>query len=444
MLLGYLDVFTDIYAVMLYFSRKQYYFVSLSVLFIALPTAIAVLLQKGWGTRLVALCQCALLREVVYSIYRNQEETAMLGTLKLLESVVEACPSSLLQLYILLLAWMQRSTAHTSSVSARTDTVEDRSSGLVPTFSDQVILFSVGVSVVSTAWTLSYACRSERERRWVGDNTICTLAASCVWLEQHTDISTLQLCVCVYNLAEVIFRLLSMASLFLVVGGYGLVFLAGSFLIRGYLAYVFGEFDDLPQSLAKNRRQAVLGGDDESRERSNSFASSVVSAVVSSLSLFAVVKVLCCCMFSLVTDTVWLQNRKLILILHVQTGLEGVICFFFLLVVPSEQLGIDTYDAKALSIVYVAAVAWCVKLALAIWRWVLLFSMSDDTATDDDELDGDSIRNSDIDQSDADSRCDFSSSRITTCTDDGQATTLPFDIECNDANKELWQIFDDV
>jgi hypothetical protein len=366
-LVGYADIVTDVFAAALYFSRGQIYYFALSVLFMALPTAMAVLLQKGWGTRLVALCQCALLREVFLSVSRDHEETAMMGTLKLLESVAEACPSSLLQLYILLVAWMQRARAVSSS-DVGTATFSD-GSGLLPTASDQVILFSIGVSVLSTAWTLSYACRTEREQQRTGDKSIFTGCVCCVRMEQLTHISLLQLTVALYNLSEVSFRLISVCALFLAVGGLGLAGLAFSFVLRTILAFLCGAFDDLPQSDAQYRRRVATG---ERNQLAEGAAVGSRCGACYLMSLFAVVKVLSCGLFAVVTDTVWLDNSRLCLFLHVVTALEGAAFFLLLLLLPPpEDFDRDSYRSKIFSMLLVAGAFWCIKCALAMWRWRL-------------------------------------------------------------------------
>lgn len=357
-LVGYADIVTDIFAAALYYSRGQVYYFALSVLFMALPTMVAVLLQKGWGTRLVALCQCALLREVFLSVSRDKEETAMMGTLKLLESVVEACPSSLLQLYILLIGWMQQNNASETGVFSWM--------GLLPTLADRVILVSIGVSVISTAWTLSYACRTELEQKCTGDKSLLATWICCVRMEQLTDISLVQLTVFVYNFFEVSFRLISVCGLFLAVHGLGMGGLALSFLVRMCIAYTFNAFRDLPQSSAKYRRHVASGNaaasqfDGLPRRRSRRCH----------FSLFASVKVMSCCLFSLVTDTVWLDNPTLCLVLHILTTLEGAAYFVLLvLLTPSNKFDEQSYRSKAFSMLFVAGICWSLKCALGVWRW---------------------------------------------------------------------------
>ena len=311
LIVGYTDVVTDIFAASVYYRSNQTDYFILALMFNLIPMCISIGLQENFFSRFLAATQLLAVRETYRSLVLKQE-TPMLGSLKLLESVVEACPSSLLQLYILLQAWL------------------DGTSGLLPSTSDSVILFSIFSSLCSTSLTLVYALQTDAER------SSAPLSACCALPERLLGFKFLEILFFLHHVSELMCRLTAVCALFLAYHQYALIGLTLSLLARFFLA---SRYNSLPQLATTGN----VGGN--------------------------VVKLLCRGIFALVSDSVWASNIPLTAWLTALTTLEVVIYFSLLFSSPRGKSYSKPDRMQALLAVSVAA--WACKMVLYLSRmWI--------------------------------------------------------------------------
>lgn len=106
LVLGYLDVFTDVYAVVSYYQVHIWWF-ALGLAFLVGPgivAAIFFLRLETMRTRMYAALHLGLLMEAFNSI-ENEAYSHVLVTLRVVEPLYESVPQLILQVYALLVEW---------------------------------------------------------------------------------------------------------------------------------------------------------------------------------------------------------------------------------------------------------------------------------------------------------------------------------------------------
>jgi hypothetical protein len=208
----YFDIFTDILSIMVFYLKSQYKYFILALMFNIIPLMLSVILQKGKGVKLMALFQIIIIREIYYSI-RGKIHTPMLSTLIILESVVEACPSALLQSYVLLLNWIENPI------------------GFISMFSSKILLLSIIISIITTSKTLMLYITTDESKYKIKTKSIL------VWFN-IIDIPLEY--IMLYHIFEEIFKLITYSCLYVILGVYGVIIYSISYICRGYFAlYVY-------------------------------------------------------------------------------------------------------------------------------------------------------------------------------------------------------------
>jgi len=203
----YVDIITDYFTLSIYYKRGQFRLFGLALAFVAIPTVLSVSIRKGWWGRFLSLTQLSILHETIKA-WRDEQETQLLTTLTALESVLEACPSALLQFFALWDTWFE-ADIHENGVS------------FIESTTDLALLGSVVLSCLATSRFLSDFLTTTQER------DIVFLSG---WSVLDTPIFFV-----LYHFCEESFRLFTLVALFLAVRAYGLLFLALSFLMRCFL-----------------------------------------------------------------------------------------------------------------------------------------------------------------------------------------------------------------
>lgn len=217
-LVGYVDVVTDAFACYVYFSREQYRFFALALSFVLLPQLVLISMQRSWWTRLMSVCQMTLLYEA-YRSWVDEKESSVLKNYKVVESVLEACPSALLQLYVLLLISLQTDRA-----------ILDSSTNIV-------LCLSIAMSVMSISKALGSGILSAADSELMG-GTSFEIKGFVV----NTTFVSLML----YHVIELSFRLLSLCTLFLGLKSYGLLFVLLGLAMRSAIAFTAGKWKFYP------------------------------------------------------------------------------------------------------------------------------------------------------------------------------------------------------
>lgn len=203
LILGYIDIISDIVsAYVIYESGQRGIFAVQVVIFVLETLMVAgVGLQTGENMLEIfsSLTQTRFLVEAVRSWWGYRETTAF-AVIKLIEVIVEACPSALLQLVVVL----------TSD--------EDLSSG-----NSLFLLFSVFISTVSVSTLLwnQYPAKDEFKDK---------LSPVLLFASHYAGMS---------------FRLATFVAMFAAIGGYGFFLLVVSLLVRWMLVAGSGKSDTL-------------------------------------------------------------------------------------------------------------------------------------------------------------------------------------------------------
>jgi ankyrin repeat protein len=208
----YLDVITDYFTLSVYYKRAQYGLFALALMFVAIPTVLSVSMRRGWWGRFLSLTQLSLLDETIKA-WNDGQETQLLTTLTALESVLEACPSALLQFFALWDVWFETSDRiHNSFVSSTTDLA---------------LLGSVALSVLATSRFLSDFLTTKSEREVVWEAGLVVMQTPLLFV--------------LYHVCEESFRLFTLVALFLALREFGLLILIIGFLSRFWLITVWFE-----------------------------------------------------------------------------------------------------------------------------------------------------------------------------------------------------------
>ena len=347
---SYVDVITDVTSLLIYYQSGNMAYFAMGLSFMLIPSSMVMALQHTHVDRMLALLQLLLLKEFFVSYFYKREETPVLSTLKIIESVAEACPSALLQVYILL-DFILRPGAPTHL------------GGLG--IANSIILFSLCMSVFSTAATLSNAVvlPEETETTFTGYSVKCLCMSCCdansnnpyvsargsgssrlriAEQEGNKPLSILvsslfRMYAMTLHFFEISFRLLAMSSIFLAVGRYALPMLLVDFMLRYAIVRYITE-----------------------AETTKSWSDFV--------------KFCCRVLLSLATDCIWIENRLATFFLCVLTIGEGVFCASTALYFSAYTK--DNYDRdRIVAMIYVGICALTVKMLLLGSRYLSVYFM---------------------------------------------------------------------
>lgn len=313
-LFAYIDIFTDVVAAYLFFYRGELELFILAVVILVVPIILAVCLPgQSIKQRALSFFQLRLFYEAVVSC-KVQVETSMLTTMKLLESVVEAFPSSLLVLTSLLYDY---------SYSKNSDAAD---------FVSKIFLLAtVGLSVISTAWTLSNALMTIEEIQLARKYTLVSFLQPA---EMLLGVSLFRMIVFMYHIFEITLRISSMAGLFIVanpVYTVPAVFFAGV-AIRSAAAILFSA-----EKIIELRKNGI-----------NFFGRSLLS---------------------LVTDCVWSGHYSLSIVLRSLSTIEAT-SYLLLFVLRS-----DASTAVVSNTVSSCIACFVLKFFFGWLRWISLFRL---------------------------------------------------------------------
>jgi ankyrin repeat protein len=308
----YFDIVFDVINAYTFYQNQQFKYFTLALCFQVIPLFAAVTLQKGWGTKVMAIFHLSIIREFYHSI-RGRVETPMMCTLRIIETCLEACPSALLQLYVLVTAWIvNESEGHAARGFY----------GFLPTSQEQLLFLSILISIGSTSITFIKFVSSEKDRSLMPVKSII----NCFVDIQPEKLSNVEGVYC-YHCCEEVFRLLTLAVLFISLRGWALAALAVSYLLRMLLATQIHKTENFAECTRK--RQFV--------------------------------KILLRIALSQITDCLWYNHFKLTFHLQVLTTLEGLACSLCLLYIQET----NTFSlSRVKMLLIVGAMAWVLKTSL--------------------------------------------------------------------------------
>lgn len=190
-MMAYLDLLTDIYVTYILWTEKKYFFFTLQILFSNAPGFFLALMESDPWMIMANLLQLNFAIET-YKSLRGHEETQEFLLLKLFSAVVEALPSSVLQLIVVL---------------------TDKAS--MASFSQAFVVFSLTISIMSMAWVFHKLYIPRKEIKHQISTTIRILG----------------------HFAELVLRGLTFAAYFLTVGVWFFAGLFAAFILRFFITH---------------------------------------------------------------------------------------------------------------------------------------------------------------------------------------------------------------
>ena len=306
----YFDIAFDIINAYTFYRKEQYRYFSLALFFQVIPILAAVSLQKGWGTKLMAILHLSVFREFYHSI-RGKVETPMMCTLRIIETCLEACPSALLQVYVLISTWLENESG---SHSAR------GFYGFLPSSQELLLFLSILISIGSTSITFIKFVSSEKDRLLMPVKSI----VNC-FVDITPKLSNVEGIYC-YHCCEEVFRLITLAVIFYSLRAWALLAIGASYLIRMILSTMVFEAENFAE--CTKTRQFI--------------------------------KILLRIALSQITDCLWYNHFKLTLCLQVLTSLEGLVCSLVLLYMHSGTISFSRIQALLVA----GSLAWILKTIL--------------------------------------------------------------------------------
>ena len=308
----YADIVFDVINAYTFYENKQFKYFSLALFFQVIPLLAAVSLQKGWGTKLMAILHLSVIREFYHSI-RGKVETPMMCTLRIIETCLEACPSALLQLYVLIHAWLLNDTAGHGAKGFY---------GFLPTSQEQLLFLSIIISIGSTSITFIKFVSSEKDRLLMPIKSL----VNCFINVEPEKLSNIEGVYC-YHCCEEFFRLLTLAVLFVALKEYALIAIAGSLLLRLIFSTVIHKAENFAECT-------------KIRHFTKIFLRITLSQI---------------------TDCLWYNHFHLTLHLQILTTLEGLACSMALLYVKDiEQFSF----ARIKILLVIGGMTWVLKTSL--------------------------------------------------------------------------------
>jgi len=331
----YVDIVFDIINAYTFYRQQQYNYFWLAIFFQVIPICAAVTLQKGWGTRFMAIFHMSVVREFYHSI-RGKVETPMMCTLRIIETCLEACPSALLQLFVLIKAWLLETK---SGHSAR------GFYGVLPSSQERLLFLSILISIGSTSITFIKFVSSEKDRLLMPVKSIVNYFVDI----QPEKISSIEAVYC-YHCCEEFFRLLTLAVLFVALKGWALIAIAVSYVLRMVLSTVIFKAENFSE--CTKARQFI--------------------------------KIFLRIALSQITDSLWYNNFKLTLNLQILTTAEGLVCSMFLLYVDDTDT--DTFNFDRIQILLiVGGMTWVLKTTLYLLTYYWMGSEASTVLIVDDD-----------------------------------------------------------
>ena len=203
----------------LYYSRGEYKYFSLALTFVAIPylmhiysTFIHIIHRSYYFLNDYLMCCCTILMldmiKETYNSINNGVHSSHLLHIKLLETIVEGCPSSLLQLYVLI----RRAT--------------DNETSFVANIYDIIVIISLCISKFGTSMCLSAYSSNKDQLDQILKNAYKGYLPA--WTVSYVLFP-------LYHLSSEIFRLVTVCGLFLSLRAFGLLFLVPALLFRWIL-----------------------------------------------------------------------------------------------------------------------------------------------------------------------------------------------------------------
>ena len=351
----YVDIVFDVINAYTFYREKQFNYFFLALFFQVIPICAAVTLQKGWGTKLMAIFHLSVIREFYHSI-RGKVETPMMCTLRIIETCLEACPSALLQLFVLVNGWLLETKDGHSAKGFY---------GVLPSSQERLLFLSILIAIGSSSITFIKFLSSEKDRLQMPVKSLVNWFVDI----QPERLSNIEVIYC-YHCCEEFFRLLTLAVLFVALRGWALLAIAVSYVLRMTLSTVIYKAENFTE--CTTTRQFI--------------------------------KILLRIALAQITDCLWYNNFKLTLHLQILTTLEGLACSLFLLYVDDTET--DTFNFDRIQILLiVGGITWILKTSLYFITYFWMGSEASSVLIVDD--DGDfgqyysssrNLNNSNVDQ----------------------------------------------
>jgi hypothetical protein len=246
----------------------------------------------------------------------NGFQRANVAHLKLLESLVEGCPSSLLQLFVL----VRRAV--------------DNDTSLVSNTSDTIVIISLCISKLLNSMNLSTYSTDQSQVKQIAENlslppwSIKFHFGCCeVVLTENLSLSLVQFGVLpLYHISSEIFRLVTVCGLFLSLRAFGLVFLVPAFLVRFWFIFFKYEVGNSTELFSMNQMMDQLTP----------------------------------VLLSLESDIIWSANRPLTVACQILTSIEGLV---FTLIMLFSNIYFNSPSFQR-GIALTSLVAWILKTCL--------------------------------------------------------------------------------
>jgi hypothetical protein len=206
---NYVDIGFDSFVMVVYFSREEFGYFSLALAFVAIPYLLyAGSMLPNFSDFFSALFMLQAATESRKSLQTGVQSSRLIH-LKLLETVVEGCPSALLQFFVLLRRAIDKKTP------------------LIVHLSDIAVVVSLCLSKVFTSMCLgAYTSNKEQLeqiKKFYPDN--------------FSDFFVSKVLLTLYHLASEIFRLTTVCGMMLSLKSYGFLSLISALPLRSLLVF---------------------------------------------------------------------------------------------------------------------------------------------------------------------------------------------------------------
>ena len=310
---NYADIASDIYVLTLYYSREEYRYFTLALTIVAIPYIINVL--TSFSRHIIFKCSAVFMLDMLLEFIGallTKFQRANVAHLKLLESLVEGCPSSLLQLFVL----VRRAV--------------DNDTSLVSNTSDAIVIISLCISKLLTSMNLSTYSTDQSQVKQIAENLSLppwsikfNFGCHEVVLTEDLSLSLVQFGVLpLYHISSEVFRLVTVCGLFLSLRAFGLVFLVPAFLVRFWFIFFKYEVGNSTKLFSMDQMTPVL--------------------------------------LSLESDIIWSANRPLTIACQILTSIEGLV---FTLIMLFSNIYFNSPSFQK-GIALTSLVAWILKTCL--------------------------------------------------------------------------------